>query len=182
MGMELPGRDHRRQPDVPGGERGSTSRRSPCHCRRPRVEIERVETGIDAAVVDHDVELSIGTLPAGTVVGQILELDPQVPRRPPVPGRRGVLGGDPRHPALGRRHRRRLLFVPGRRSKDSRGLQLDLTVDHGPVPGLRGLGWRPPPRGDGPRSAGAAVRARRRPAGVLATARRCRARRPRATA
>lgn len=36
------------------------------------VEIERIETGIDAAVIDHDVELAIGTIPAGTVVGQVL--------------------------------------------------------------------------------------------------------------
>lgn len=36
------------------------------------VEIERIETGIDAAVIDHDVELALGTVKAGTVVGQVL--------------------------------------------------------------------------------------------------------------
>jgi len=36
------------------------------------VEIERVEIGVDAAVVDHDVEVAVGTIRAGTVVGQVL--------------------------------------------------------------------------------------------------------------
>ena len=36
------------------------------------VDIERIETGIDTAVVDHDVELPIGVVPAGRVVGQVL--------------------------------------------------------------------------------------------------------------
>jgi len=36
------------------------------------VEIERIETGIDSAVVERDVELAVGTVRAGTVVGQVL--------------------------------------------------------------------------------------------------------------
>jgi hypothetical protein len=36
------------------------------------VNIERIETGVATAVVDHDVALPIGTIPAGRVVGQVL--------------------------------------------------------------------------------------------------------------
>jgi hypothetical protein len=36
------------------------------------VEIERIETSVDTAVIDHDVELALGTVHAGTVVGQVL--------------------------------------------------------------------------------------------------------------
>ena len=36
------------------------------------VEIERIVIGVDAAVVDHDVEVALGTIGAGTVVGQVL--------------------------------------------------------------------------------------------------------------
>jgi hypothetical protein len=36
------------------------------------VEIERIDTSVDTAVIDHDVELSLGTVRAGTVVGQVL--------------------------------------------------------------------------------------------------------------
>jgi hypothetical protein len=36
------------------------------------VEIDRIETGIDTAVIDHDVELAVATIPSGTVVGQVL--------------------------------------------------------------------------------------------------------------
>ena len=37
------------------------------------VEIERIDTAVDTAVIDHDVELSLGTVRAGTVVGQVLK-------------------------------------------------------------------------------------------------------------
>jgi hypothetical protein len=36
------------------------------------VEIERIAIGVDAAVVDHDVDVALGTIRAGTVVGQVL--------------------------------------------------------------------------------------------------------------
>lgn len=101
------------------------------------IDIERVETGIDAAVIDHDVELSIGTIAAGTVVGQILSWTGYRDGHPflvaeeywvvtrdipqwdiaidDAPFVRVVVEGLPR-------------------------LQLDLTIDHGRVPGLPGSG------------------------------------------
>jgi hypothetical protein len=36
------------------------------------VEIELIEADVDTAVIDHDVELDLGTIRAGTVVGQML--------------------------------------------------------------------------------------------------------------
>jgi hypothetical protein len=36
------------------------------------IEIERIESSVDTAVIDHDVELELGTVAAGTVVGQVL--------------------------------------------------------------------------------------------------------------
>jgi hypothetical protein len=101
------------------------------------VEIERIETGIDAAVIDHEVELSIGTIASGRVVGQILSwtgyrdrdpflvaeeywvVTPDIPQWDvaidDAPFVRVVVEGLPR-------------------------LQLDLTVDHAPAPGLPSSG------------------------------------------
>ena len=99
------------------------------------VEIERIEAGIDAAVIDHDVELPIGTVRAGTVVGQVLSWTGYRDRAPfltceeywvvtkgipqwdlsvdDAPFIRVIVDGLPR-------------------------LRVELTVDDGPVPGLPG--------------------------------------------
>ena len=85
------------------------------------VEIERIETRVDTAVIDHDVELALGTVRAGTVVGQVLTLD-RVPRRCPVPHLRGVLGRDEGHPAVGPLGRRRAVHPdPGRGAAEACG-------------------------------------------------------------
>ena len=97
------------------------------------VAIERIENSVDVAVIDHDVELPIATIAAGTVVGQILRWTGFRDGRPfliaeeywvvthdipqwdlsidDAPFIRVTVEGSPR-------------------------LRLDFTVDHVPVPGL----------------------------------------------
>ncbi len=97
------------------------------------VEIERIEAGIDTAVVDHDVELSIGTLAAGTVVGQILRWTGYRDDSPfLVAEERWVVTDDlPQWDlSIGDAPFIRVLVEGLPR------LQLDLTIDHAPVPGL----------------------------------------------
>ena len=127
-----PGRHLRRQPDVPCG---SIQYEQAIQATADvlGVEIERIEAGIETAVVDHDLELAIGTIPAGTVVGQILSwtgyhdgspflvaeeqwvVTKDIPQWDlsidDAPFIRVIVEGLPR-------------------------LQLDLTIDHAPVPGL----------------------------------------------
>ncbi len=99
------------------------------------VEIERIEAGIDTAVVDHDVELPIGTIPAGKVVGQMLTWTGFRDGRPfLIAEEYWVVTNDIPHWDLSIEDAPFIRVIV----EGFPRLRLDLAVEHVPVPGLPG--------------------------------------------
>ena len=98
------------------------------------VEIERIEPSVDTAVVDHDVELPVGDHPAGTVVGQVADVDRATATVVPTSSPRST-GSSPTTSRSGTSSIDDAPFI--RIIVDGMpALRLDLAIDTDPVPGL----------------------------------------------